>query len=188
MNGSGEVLSHTAAQKETSATLSGHLQSLKERCDRLAVPYPQYFTCDDAKAWEKTIHKVFPDAEVLQDIKHLINRMIEVIGVSVDGSAQFSIDLHTAFTGTNKIPVRSRTGKVHMVEAPLDHGKTIIERCETLIAQYRSVYPTMFSASFDSTWDTQKPQIEKYVKDPIVEGTENSCIIKIFIIPYILLL
>jgi hypothetical protein len=177
MNGSGEVLSHTTSQKETSATLSGQLQALKERCDRLAVPYPQFFTCDDAKAWEKTIHKVFPDAKVLQDIKHLINRMIEVIGVSVDGSAQFSIDMHTAFTGTNMIPVRSRTGKVHMVEAPLDDGKTIINRCKKLIADYRNVYPTMFSASFDSVWETQKPQIEKYIEDPIVEGTENSFIL-----------
>jgi hypothetical protein len=63
-----------------------------------------------------------------------------------------------------------------MVEAPLDNGKTIIERCEKLIAHYRSVYPTMFSASFDSVWETQKPQIEKYIEDPIVDGTEYSCI------------
>jgi len=166
-------LSHTTSQKETSTTLIEQLKALKARCDRLQVAYPNYFTCDDAKAWEKTIHSVFPDAIILQDIKHLINRLIELVGVTAEGVSQFSIDLHAAFTGTIEVPVRSRTTKVHMIAAPLDEPKTIIDRCENLIKRYRAIYPSIFSPSFDHAWMTQKPQIEKYIKDPVVDGIKT---------------
>jgi hypothetical protein len=170
MNGTGEILSDAAIPGETSAALERELRAIKRKCDEQNSAYPTFFICDDAKSWEKTIKKVFRDAIVLQDLKHLINRCVEVIGASKPGAASFSKDFHKAFTTDNEIVVTSRTGSKHKIKAPLDPPETIIERAEKVIRNYRENYPTLLSAEFQAVWDNQKPQIIAYVADPIVDG------------------
>jgi hypothetical protein len=170
MNGTGEILSNTSIPGETSAALERELRSIKSRCDELHVDYPTYFICDDAKCWENTVKKVFKDAKVQQDLKHLINRCIEVVGASKPGAASFSKDFHKAFTTDDDMVVRSRNNSKHKVKAPLDPPEIIIARAEKVIRNYRDVYPTLLSAEFQAVWENQKPQIHAYVADPIVDG------------------
>jgi hypothetical protein len=171
LNGTGEILYH-AAGKEDSAAINKALETIRRRCDTLGTPYPLYFTCDDAKAWENQIQRVFPRARVLQDIKHLINRCIELVGTAKDGAAAFSEDFHKAFTAASDIPVRSRTGKDYKISAPLETADIIIKRADAVIDRYRKLFPTLFTEEFFGCWQTQKWQIEKYVADPLLNGTE----------------
>jgi len=171
MNGTGEVCSHVQTKKETAAVIKAELLKLKARCDRMGVPYPKYFVCDDAGAWEKVVLSVFEDAEVKQDTKHLINRPVEILGTVCEGAAEFSVAFHGAFTAS-EVPVRSRTGKVHMFDGPLDPPEVIIQKAEKVIRQYELVYPSLFSTEFKRSWETQKANILKYVHEVYdVDGT-----------------
>ena len=132
-----------------------------------------FFICDDAKSWAKTVKKVFDHAIMIQDLKHLINRCIEVVGTTKDGAPEFASAFHNAFTTEDEMPVISRTGSVHKVKVPLDSPERIIERVESVIRNYQRVYPNLISDEFLNVWRNQIQQIHDYVKDPIVDGNNN---------------
>ena len=164
MNGTGEVCSHFETKKENAKVMTEELRKLKHRCDRMNIPYPRFFVCDDAGAWEKVIVLVFDEAQVAQDVKHLINRQLEILGTGCEAAAEFSVAFHGAFTSP-EVPVRSRTGKVHMFDGMLDPPEDIIRKAEKVIRHYEEIYAHLFSEKFYKSWEIQKLNILKYVHE-----------------------
>jgi len=74
------------------------LNELKERCNNKKWPFPKYFYVDNADQVQKCIKSIFPDAAVLQDLKHLINRLVECLSKGSKSYTSFSMELHSAFT------------------------------------------------------------------------------------------
>ena len=169
-NATGEICVNVESEGETKKTIVAGLKKIKDRCERLGVPYPQFFTCDNVHAWEVTIKSVFPDAIVLQDLKHLINRCIEAVGTGKEGAAEFSVSFHGAFTAKKNFVVKSRTGVQHYIDAPLPSGQFILEAAEGVVQNFKANYPNLLTANFDTVWETQKKIIPRYIKDPIANG------------------
>jgi hypothetical protein len=65
----------------------------------MRVPFPMMFFVDNAASLEKIIKSVFSEARVLQDVKHLVNRLIEKMSKNSDAYYAISQELHGAFTG-----------------------------------------------------------------------------------------
>jgi len=93
---------------------------------------------------------------------------------------EFTADFHHAFFGKETIPVVGRDNKVYKIPAPLALPDNIISRCDEVIARYKAISQSqgLFKPDFDSCWETQKPQIKKYIFD----GFQNG--IKVFIFIY----
>ena len=53
------------------------LLKIKEKCIRLGTPFPEWICVDNVRNDENTVHEVFPLCKVVQDVKHLINRVVE---------------------------------------------------------------------------------------------------------------
>ena len=81
LNGTGQITGFLRIGKsETRADLETLLNALKARCTRLGVAFPRYFFVDNAEAYEGIIKSVMGEnVVVLQDIKHLINRILETV-------------------------------------------------------------------------------------------------------------
>lgn len=78
MNATGEVSFTTKVGKsEKGSDYIECGEDLKRKCDKNEQEYPKFFNVDNAPMWNDIIKKIFPNSEVLQDIKHLINRMME---------------------------------------------------------------------------------------------------------------
>jgi hypothetical protein len=171
-NGTGEIVLHVESKKETSSAIIEELKNIKCRCDRHNWSYPQYIICDNAAAYVKTVRKVFPNARIGQDLKHLINRPLETLSKGKEGSAEFFIDFHRAFNTGAKIVVKSRNGKVYKFDAPLDKPELMIERANKVISNYSAIYPDLIKPEFHRIWEIQKPLVQEYIFDPLADGMQ----------------
>jgi hypothetical protein len=79
VNRRGQVLSCEATKESKSADVIDGLTKIKKRCDANNWTYPKYFVVDDCCASRKTVNQVFPEAQVRQDMKHLLNRILECV-------------------------------------------------------------------------------------------------------------
>lgn len=173
MNGTGEVIKEGKTKSENAVVIKDQLRIIKRRSERLQVAYSKIVCVDDAAAWDVTIRSVFPDIRVMQDIKHLINRIVETVGTYKEGAAAFSMKLHEAFTTKNKVMVRSRNGAMRdNVPAPLDPPAEIIRRIDAVVANVKECFPALFAGNreFEKVLATQKENITKYVFDAFVDG------------------
>ena len=156
--------------------LEDALLKIKAKCDRLGTAYPTYVCVDDCCQCERTIHKVFPLAKVGQDIKHLINRMVGQLNKTSEAYGIACQELHNAITG-GKMWVRSRTGKLCEIDAPLPAPATMLAQLDRCIANLRQVdvNHNLFKADFDKTVTTQKDHIRKgCVSDPSLNGVHYA--------------
>lgn len=120
------------------------------------------------------INSVFPapvtntnGTVVLQDIKHLINRLLEECSKQSSLYARWSIELHGVFTNYgHKINVVSRNGNIYTVSAPLESGNVIWNRLNQSIENFKNtdsqsriiflqnnpnnVYHSLFLKNFDT--------------------------------------
>lgn len=79
INRRGQVVYSNPTKESKSADVIDGLTQIKKRCDKNNWPYPTYVVVDDCCSSRKTINQVFPEAQVRQDIKHLINRILECV-------------------------------------------------------------------------------------------------------------
>ena len=75
------------------------LKTIKRKCDRLNVPYPEFFTVDDCCAARKTVHKILPDSNVTLDLKHFVSRMINHLSTGHPLYGDASREFHGLFVG-----------------------------------------------------------------------------------------
>jgi hypothetical protein len=134
--------------------------AIKAKCDRLGTAYPTYFSVDDCCQSAPTIKSVFKDAIVLQDAKHLINRMVGQLSKSSPSYGAACAMFHGAIMG-GKIYVRSRNGDNREIDGPLPDPDTMIKQLDNCIKQCKDLDPEMFKAEFAATVETQKGHILK---------------------------
>jgi len=107
MNGTGQVSSFVRGVNESHESMRPLLKQLKDRCIALQMPeidWPEYFYVDNATEGIKNlIREFFPRAQAFQDIKHIINRLIELCKKSSPLYASFCKKIHGAFTGIKKL-------------------------------------------------------------------------------------
>jgi hypothetical protein len=108
--------------------VSKMLVGLKQRCDDRGAPYPSWFCVDDVRAQEKTIKDVFPNAIVVQDVKHLINRLIEQLCKTHSLYGRICEKLHGAVGGDGKQSVVDRNGKTREVPRMLRKSEDMIKK------------------------------------------------------------
>jgi hypothetical protein len=169
MGGDGQISYFKKLEKEDKVNVKTILTAMKVRCDRLNCPYPLYITCDNAKAWEKTIHDIFPGATVLQDVKHLINRIIEKTKKANRFYSVFGEEIHKCFF-ENDVTVVSRNKKVYKVKGKFKPPNEIIRCMQNIIEDYRAKSEgDLFLEGFDETANTQKEIINLYISDPLID-------------------
>lgn len=179
LNGTGEISSFRRAKQEGHVYIRSILNELRERCIRLNVPLekrPKYFYVDNAVHMRGVIHEYFPESEVYQDVKHLINRLIEHTSKQSSLYVEFSKDFHGVFT-KHKITVESRvSGNTHKIPAPLSDSQEIVRDLQALIDRYKGFSlaanggKPLFLNDFDAEWEKQKIQIEENIKDVFIDG------------------
>lgn len=140
--------------------LKDGLLAIKAKCDRLLTAYPTHFSVDDCCQSAPTIKSVFPDAIVLQDAKHLINRMVGQLSKSSHAYGAACTMLHGAIMG-GKIYVRSRNGENREIDGPLPDPETMIKQLDNCIRHCKALDPDLFKAEFAATVETQKGHIRK---------------------------
>ena len=124
----GTVLSRKAITNDSFEMIKPQLLELKMRAKK-QDSCVRYVVVDNCCQSRGCIQDVFSDktddgqykTSVVQDIKHLINRPLEMINKTHKLYASFVADFHGAVTdGGKKIKVKSRNGQWANVEAPLD--------------------------------------------------------------------
>lgn len=141
-------------------------------CEISNAAYASVVFTDNAAAHETCIKSVLPGCKVGQDLKHLINRVLENCSKNHPLYAQFCKNFHGALVGCSKVPAQSRNGKVYYVPEPLKEPETIITCGDAMIKHFKSLPsgPTLFTNSFDTTWNYQKTQIRRYIFEVYVNG------------------
>jgi hypothetical protein len=178
MGGDGTISAVEHLEKEDSENVTRILENMKEKCKKLGCPFPLYFCTDNTNAWADTINKVFPNARVCQDIKHLINRIVEKTAKSSAYYSNFAKEVHGAFCDPDTT-VTDRNGKVWVVAGLLKPPAEIIRLLEQIKNNYR-ILPEgekLFLKDFDTVFENQKKVITKHVFDPIINNshvTENT--------------
>ena len=177
MNGTGQITYvGQIGKNESVSDMEKCLNSLKDRCDKLRTPYPNYFYVDNVQTWENTVKSVFgDDVSVLQDIKHLINRILECASKQHDLYGQLNKDLHGAFTiGDGQMPKQTRSGKTLYSKAPLRSPEMICQELERIVNYYKKEDKNfsipLFNKDFDKTFENQKENIMKYVREVYIDG------------------
>jgi hypothetical protein len=179
MGATGEIIAMSDAHRESGGAITDLLTEGKRLCDINNTQHPQVIFTDNAQAQESIIKCVFPGCRVAQDLKHLINRLIETCPKNHALYGQFCKNLHSAFTSDAKVPALSRSGRWHMVVPPLKPPSIIIANVEALITYYKSLQtpasagPPLLSSTFDAAWIIQKLQITKYIFEVVVNGKLN---------------
>jgi hypothetical protein len=101
---------------------------LKRKCDDRGAPYPTWFCVDDVRAQEKTIKDVFPNADVVQDVKHLVNRLVEQLCKSHPLYGRICEKIHGAVGGDGKQSVIDRNGQSREVSRMLRQPQDMINK------------------------------------------------------------
>jgi len=173
MNATGEILEESSSVRETTVAIKSILNVSKTRSDRLNSPYPRVIFTDNAGAQENAIKSVFPGCRVGQDLKHVINRVIDHCSKGHTLYGSFCQHFHGALAGTSKVPVQSRNGKWYEVSSPLRDPADIISAGDRSINYFKDLPDCngLFSQSFEGAWILQKEVIRKYVFEIYVDGT-----------------
>ena len=103
---------------------------------------------------------MFPDCEVLQDIKHLINRIVEKLSKRSDAYGAACKALHEVVGGgAAKMSVRSRNGNLYQIERQLADPATMERKLDEWLAEYRALDQEMFLPGFDEVLNGQRKHI-----------------------------
>ena len=156
------------------------LRSIKERCARLNVPLPTYYTVDNVDTWDKTVKKEMgPEKITLQDIKHIIDRFLDNCSKGNPLYSEFSRAVHGAFAMTNgDTPILSRDGTYYKCKAPLRESKAICDELDSIVKLFkrrcdenRSCMVKLFKKEFDHCFNNQKEVIMTNVKEIYINGS-----------------
>lgn len=105
MNGTGQVSAFVRGINESYESIRPLLLELKNRCITLEMPeedWPEYFFVDNATdGIQNLFREFFPRAQALQDMKHIINRLLELCKKSSSSYVDFSRKLHGSFSGNH---------------------------------------------------------------------------------------
>ena len=97
---------------------------------------------------------MFPAVAVRQDIKHIINRVVEQLSKKSEVYGDACRKLHAAVVGGDT-SVIDRAGQLRKVAKLLDHRDVIISRMLEWELQYKTIDPTLFLGDFDNTFKIQ---------------------------------
>jgi hypothetical protein len=136
------------------------LKAIKAKCIRINAPFPEFIVVDDAVASDKGIHEVFPLAVVVQDLKHLINRLVKELRKSSPAYGSACEMLHGALTG-GQTTVLSRTGTMHKIPAELPTAEILVEQLDKCIRDISRLDPQIFTPDFEDAVRKQKNVINK---------------------------
>ena len=115
------------------------------------------------------INEVFPDAVVLQDVKHLVNRLVEKLSKKSDAYGAACKSLHHVICG-GTTTVRSRTNELCKIDAKLLEPDIILRNLNNWVNEYKLVAPDLFLAEFEQELKNQKRHIEiGCVRDPLID-------------------
>lgn len=157
-------------------------------CEQYNLPLPKFAATDDCCGTRGLFESAFGNHSitVCQDIKHLINRLIEKMAKSSDLYDLVTTNLHGAFT-KDKSPVRFTDGSFDNIPSILPHANVIIERIEKIIEEannctIHSEYNNnsgrnggkLFLDGFDSVWKNQKEHIRKGCCSDIYETLDDG--------------
>jgi hypothetical protein len=146
------------------------LKEIKSKCDDLQSSYPSFVTVDDCCADRLTIQAIFPGAVVLQDLKHIIARLVKQMSVKSPLYGDACKKLHGIFVGRD-MTVRSRSGEFVTVAGRLLDPATQEKNLDEWITMYTALDSTLFLEGFDNAVTNQKEHIKKgCLQDPILNG------------------
>jgi hypothetical protein len=145
---------HSNTQGTKGKDIQDGLRAIKSKCERLNVPYPCCFWVDDCCKMRKTIEEVFPNSVTRQDIKHIINRIVEQLSKKSACYGDACRKLHSVVVG-GEMSVIDRTGQLRAVPQLLDHRDIIIGRLREWEAQYKRLDPSLFLSDFTTTFKNQ---------------------------------
>lgn len=140
----GTVISRKAITNDSMEMMKPQLTELKLRAIKQNSVI-QFFVVDNCCQARDTILSIFSEnnndgrymTSVIQDVKHLINRPLEMVNKMHKLYASFVADLHGAVTNGGKtIKVKSRNGQWANVDAPLDTSDVIWHRLEMVVENY----------------------------------------------------
>jgi hypothetical protein len=146
-------------------------KAIKAKCDRLNVAHPTTCCVDDCCAQRNIIQDVFPKMLVVQDLKHLVNRMINNVSVTHVLYGDFCKKLHGALVGDN-ITVQTRNGAFVEIAGRLLPKEEQESKLVELVSHYKSISGgKLFLGGFDDALDNQLEHIRKgCLVDPIIDG------------------
>ena len=73
----GQIITMEEGKDNVHEFVEKQLEAYKKFCDKYQIPYPKYITVDDSVQSAKMLKGIFPDILVRQDIKHVVNRLVE---------------------------------------------------------------------------------------------------------------
>ena len=113
---------------------------------------------DNVRSDHNIIHEVFPGADVIQDVKHMINRIVETMSKKSEVYGAACEKLHEKVVGS-KINVRSRTGKVHEIPGRLPDAADMVKGLEHFETEYKALDPSLFLDGYTEAVANQKALI-----------------------------
>ena len=153
-----------------------HLQRLLKRCDDNSISYPHTWIVDNCCEGRNFIRSLVPGANVYQDAKHIINRLIENLSKSGERRQLYDAlcrEIHGVF-GAQEINVMSRTKKTYFIPGRLPEGSTMWANLNEIVSRYKAMDPTLFLKDFDATMKNQEYHIFNCVKDPLIVGPQGQ--------------
>lgn len=146
------------------------LKQIKKKCENLRSSHPSFVTVDDCCSDRATIQAIFPGAVVLQDLKHLIGRLVKQLSVRSLLYGDACKKLHGIFVGRD-MTVKSRSGEFVSVAGRLLDPATQEKNLDEWITQYKGLDSSLFLEGFDNAATNQKDHIRKgCLQDPILDG------------------
>lgn len=138
MGGDGLVTLYRSTLGTGNIPIKESLEEIKDKCDLMKIPYPEYFCVDNVETTEGIIKEIFPSAKIHQDIKHLMDRPLSTLSKRHDMYYDFAAALGNAITeARNKIDVFGRDGKIYQIKPPLSKGKVIWKRVKNTYFQFK---------------------------------------------------
>lgn len=141
MGANGTVLSFCRAVETRGDFVERQLKDLKKRCADTGQKYPSYVCTDDCCATRPLVHRIFteePKPKVVQDVRHLIERLLRECCTESKLYGPFKEELTAAIMGP-KVTVFNRTNEPCGVPSRLGAPKDI-EANIMLVIPYRRLH------------------------------------------------
>jgi hypothetical protein len=167
----GTVLSRKAITNDSLEMVKPQLVELKMQAKK-QNSCVRYIVVDNCCQSRGSIQAVFSEktedgqfiTSIVQDVKHLINRPLEMVNKTHKLYASFVADFHGAVTdGGKKMKVKSRNGEWANVDAPLDSSDVIWRRLESIVTNYEKSLrnggeelSALFLKGFENDFNKQK--------------------------------
>jgi len=173
----GQILSMSRGKDSSHRFVMLQLTQYLDKCANKELIMPKYVTVDDCCTMRDSIEKTFAAFDqtvvVLQDVKHLINRLIEQLLKTHKEYTSCCSEIHRAIVGS-KQPFQSSNGKSIMYPSKLDNGDVIIRRVNGVIAHfYKEGWGGVFKTEFSAAWVRQQVHFTKGCCNDIVINNKH---------------